>query len=98
MALLPAGSFTFTHLSANGNSDAIKSGVGMLHAVTVNTKGATGNALTLYDSLTHGSGATIAVIDTTAQVTTLLLDVAFLVGLSCSLATGTAADVTLAWT
>ena len=77
--------------------DGIKSAVGVLHTVTINTKGATGNTLTLYDSLTHGTGNVIATIDTTAQIQTLVFDVAFLVGLSASLATGTAADVTISW-
>jgi hypothetical protein len=98
MAVQPTGSFQYTHVAANGNGDAVKSGSGVLHAVSVNTKGASSNVLTLYDSLTHGTGTTIAVIDTTAQVGALLLDVWFQTGLSYSLATGTAADVTLSWT
>jgi hypothetical protein len=83
------------HLAALGNSDALKSGAGVLASVTINTKGATANVLTLYDSLTHGTGTTLAVIDTTSAVTTLLYNVAFSTGLSASLATGTAADVTI---
>src|SRR5271166_1309981 len=97
MALIPSGAFNYTHIAANGNTDAIKSGVGVLHSVSINTKGASSNTLTLYDSLTHGTGNTIAVIDTTAQIQTILLDVALLTGLSVSLATGTAADITLSW-
>jgi hypothetical protein len=97
MAFQPQGSFNYTHVSANGNGDALKSGSGILHSVTINTKGASANVLTLYDSLIHGTGTVIAVIDTTSQVQTLVFDAWFQTGLSYSLATGTAADVTLNW-
>jgi hypothetical protein len=95
MALIPSGAFLFAHANTNANVDAQKSGSGTLHSVTINTKGASSNTLTLYDSLTHGAGTTIAVIDTTQQVQTLVFDAYFATGLSFSMATGTAADVTI---
>jgi|SRR5271166_5230060 len=98
MAVQPSGSYQYTHLAANASTDGIKATGGTLHSVTINTKGASSNLLTLYDSLTHGTGTTIAIIDTTAQVQTLVFDAWFQTGLSCTLATGTAADVTLNWT
>ena len=51
MTFMPSGAFNFTHISALGNQDAVKSGPGILHSVTINTKGAsdwtTLNATTL---------------------------------------------------
>jgi hypothetical protein len=92
----PALSGSYKHLAALGTSAAIKSGAGVLIGVVVNSKGATANTLTLYDSLL-GSGTVIAVIDTTAGPATLPYNLAFTVGLSAVLASGTAADVTLVW-
>jgi hypothetical protein len=68
-----------------------------LHAVSVNTKGATSNLLTIYDGVST-AGTVVAVIDTTAQPVTLVFDVSLLVGLFIVLAAGTAADLTFAWT
>jgi hypothetical protein len=91
----PTGAINYTHANANG-ATSIKTGAGLLAQVTINTKGATGNTLTIYDN-TAASGTVIAVIDTTSQVTTLIFDVGFTVGLTIALATGTAADITVAW-
>ncbi len=95
MAYTPAGSYSFSHLNANGTT-VIRTGAGMLGNVTINTKGATANTLTLYDN-TAASGTVIAVIDTTAQVQVLNFEVAFATGLTAVLATGTAADVTIGY-
>ena len=86
---------SFTHISANGTSAAIKTGAGVLVSATVNTAGAAANVLTLYDSLT-GTGTVIAVIDATA-IGQRLSNLKFTTGLSAVLATGTAADITLVW-
>lgn len=87
--------FAYTNIAANGTTTA-KSGAGVLHSVTINTKGAASNVLTLYDN-TAGSGTKIATIDTTVAFGTILLDVVFSTGLTAVLGTGTAADVTLAY-
>jgi len=65
-----------------------------LHAITINTKGASANTATVYDN-TAGSGTKIATIDTTASVGTLRFDAAFSTGLTIVTATGTAADITV---
>ncbi len=69
-------------------------GVGVLHAITVNKKGATANTASVYDGVDAG-GTLLGIIDTTVQAGTLLYDYAFTVGLYVVMATGTAADLTI---
>lgn len=88
--------FGYSHLNANGTT-TIKSSSGVLHTVSINTKGATANTVTLYDN-TAGSGTVIAVVDTTLGIQTLFFDVVFQTGLTAVVATGTAADLTIAYT
>jgi hypothetical protein len=71
-------------------------GNGFLHAVTINTKGATANTLALYDGV-DATGVLIGTIDTTAAIGTLHYDVSVGVGLYVALANGTAADVTVSY-
>lgn len=86
----------FAHLNVNGSTDNIVAGPGVLLNVVINTKGATANLLTLYDDLVHGTAAhAIAVIDTTSNVQVLNYNARLVRGLSATLATGTAADVTI---
>ncbi len=85
-----------THIGAGTATTTIKTGVGILHAITFNTKGASSNTLTVYDN-TAASGTVIAIIDTTDKVTTLFYDCPFLIGLTVISATGTGADVTIMW-
>jgi hypothetical protein len=95
-APIPAvAGYNYSHQSSN-TSGNLKASAGVLHNVTINTKGATSNTLTLYENTT-ASGTVIAVIDTTAQIQTLNFDVSFSTGLSFALAGGTAADVTIGW-
>lgn len=70
-----------------------------LHSVTINTKGAGANVLTLYDNaLGDNSGNVIAIIDTVnINSQTLLYDVETFKGLSYSSAAGTGADITFAY-
>jgi hypothetical protein len=77
---------------------AIKTGAGTLHSVSINKLSVGGTGLTLYDSLT-GTGTVLAVIDTTAALTTLLYDLAFSTGLTAVQNDGgtTHADVTIAY-
>ena len=90
-----AGNNQYTHLNANATTN-LRTGNGVLHSITINTKGATSNTLTLYDN-TVGSGTVIALIDTTSNVQTLIYDLQFLTGLTAVIAAGTAADVTITW-
>lgn len=95
-AVESAGS-PYVHISTNASTNAIKSGAGILHKVCVNTKGASANVATVYDSLT-ATGTVIAVIDTTtANVACMNFDLAFATGLSVLTATGTAADLTVTY-
>ena len=83
--------FNYSHQNANGTG-ALATVPVLLHGVTINTKGASSNVLTLYD----GDGATvIAVIDTTQNVGFLKFRAQTKSGLQFKLATGTAADVTI---
>lgn len=85
-----------THLNANGTT-VIKSGQGVLHAVTINTAGASSNTLTLYDN-TEASGTVLAVINTqSTNRSDFTYKVRFGTGLTAVLATGTAADVTISY-
>jgi hypothetical protein len=88
-------SCNYARINSN-TTTTLKSGKGVLHGVTIGVKGATSNTATLYDN-TAGSGTVIAVIDTTSNVATLLYDVAFSTGLTVVTATGTAADLTVAY-
>jgi hypothetical protein len=94
MSVTPSGACNYTHLSANGTT-TIKSGSGMLVNVTINSKGTT-NSLTLYDN-TSGSGAVIAIIDSTSQIQVLNYSCAFNTGLTAVVAGGTAGDFTIGW-
>ena len=83
----------FAHLAANGASTIGATNQGIkLHTVAVNTKGATGNTLTLAQGST-----TIAIIDTTAGPAYWLYDIDLTGPLTATLATGTAADVTISY-
>lgn len=88
--------FSYSHITAAATT-AIKSGAGLLHSLTINTKSVAGTA-TVYDSTT-ASGTVIAVIDTTLAQDTLLYDVKFLTGLTIATADGgvTHADLTVSY-
>lgn len=79
----------YTHINTNA-ATTVKTGRGQLTCVTINTKGTGGNTCTLAD----GSN-TIAVIDTTSAIGTLLYDVPFYTNLVATTATGVAADITI---
>lgn len=88
--------YKLTNLAALATT-TIKSGTGYLHAITINTAGATGNTIVVYDN-TAASGTIIASINgLTPAGSTLLFDGQFVTGLTVILATGTAADITLSW-
>jgi hypothetical protein len=85
----------YTHISSN-TTTLVKSGAGILHTVTISTKGASANTATIYDSLT-GTGTVIGVIDTTSNTATVLYDIGFYTGLTIVTATGTSADLTVSY-
>ena len=90
------GNNSFLHANANTAGAAVKTGAGTFHGVTINTKGATSNLLTIYDGISTG-GTVIAVIDTTSTPGLWEFDVQFLVGLFYVLAAGTPADITFSF-
>lgn len=81
---------------ATNASTLVKTGKGVLHSVVINTKGATANTLTLYDGIDN-TGTVVAIIDTTLAQVVLTYDIAFATGLYATLATGTAANVTITY-
>jgi hypothetical protein len=91
----PIVTYSWMHISTSATVP-IKNGAGILDAVVINTKGATSNICTLYDSFDN-SGAVIAVIDTTLAQTTLVYDLAFAVGLCAVTSAGTQADLTITY-
>lgn len=87
---------TYLNIAAGAATTVVKSGAGTLSKVCINTKGASSNVLTVYDN-TAGSGTKIAVLDTTTAVVCQAYDVAFATGLTVVSATGTGADLTIAY-
>jgi len=85
--------YHYRHISGNATT-TIKSGAGILHAVTVNGAGS-GWTITVYDN-TAGTGEAVAVI-TPAAGSTLVYDVHF--GTGCTLVTAgkTAGDITVSY-
>lgn len=88
--------YGFTHITTNATT-AVKTGPGLLGIITINTKGATANTATVYDSLA-GSGTVIAVLDTTVAAQSFFYNVVCNIGITVVTATGTAADITVSWT
>jgi hypothetical protein len=89
-----AQGFKYTNITTN-TTTTVKSGAGVLHSVSVNTKGATETAQ-MYDN-TAGSGTKIGLIDVTLTQDTLIYDLQFQTGLTIVTAGTTPADITVAW-
>lgn len=94
-----SGNNQYTHISANTAGVAIGTAgqSTRLRSININTKGAASNVLTIYDGSSTG-GTVVAVFDTTVSFGTFLFDLTLLGGLFVVLATGTPADITIAWT
>lgn len=90
---VPAGTATTVICTV---PSATQAAYAVLHTITINTKGATANTLTVYDN-TSAAGTKIATIDTTSQVQTLVYDCICTTGITCVSATGTGADYTVTW-
>lgn len=103
MAILQSTQFAFSHLAANGTTvvftpqAANQSSVGVLHSISINTKGASSNTCNVYNDVSAVAGNLIANIDTTTGVNTLFYDVICQNGITVVLATGTSADITVTW-
>lgn len=103
MAILQSATFNYAHISANTAATTLftpqatnASSYAILHSVCVNTKGTASNVLTIWDN-TAASGTSVAIVDTTLNQTTFMFDIACKNGLTIQLATGGAADLTIAW-
>lgn len=86
---VPAGTAT-TNAAVNASAT---SKVAVLHAIVVNTKGASANTMTVSDA----GVSTIAVLDGTVGPATYLYDVICPNGIRVVSATGTGADYTIVW-
>ena len=87
---------SYTNIATN-TTTVVKEGQGVLDAIVINTVGASANTITVYDN-TAGSGTKIATIDgTLAGGTRIIYNVAFGTGLTVVTATGTAANITVAY-
>lgn len=89
----PANSFS--HISTNSTT-LVKTGPGVLSAISINTAGASSNKATIYDGVS-AAGTVIGIIDTTV-VRSIPFTAAFTTGLTIVTATGTAADITVTYT
>lgn len=89
-------SWTGTPILANGTT-LVRTGPGVLHGISINTKGASSNTIKIYDGLTAG-GTLKATIDSTITTGPWMFDMDFITGLTIVIATGTAADITVLWT
>lgn len=74
----------------------VKTGAGVLHSITVNSKGTIASSVVAYDN-TAGSGTKLATVDSLDLSGTFTYDAAFSTGLTI-VTTGTVApDITVAW-
>lgn len=89
------GGNSYTNITTNATT-VIKSVSGVLHSITINTKGGT-DIITVYDNSTD-SGTKIATIDdSAASGLTLTYDIVFGVGLTIVTSGTTAPDITVSW-
>lgn len=87
--------YSFSHISTS-TTTTVKSGAGVLHAISVNTKGTVASIITVYDN-TAGSGTVIGVVDSLNLSGAFIFDVIFATGLTL-VTTGTVApDITVSY-
>jgi hypothetical protein len=69
-----------------------------LRKVVINTKGATSNIITLYDSIATAAGNILAIIDTTSVIGDIdYYGLNTTLGLVAVTSAGTAANITIVW-
>lgn len=86
------GSYNYNNIST-GTTTLVKTGTGVLHAITINTTAAA--IITIYDSLL-GSGTKIGTIAASPAIgSTFRFDVAFATGLT--IVTAGASDITVSY-
>lgn len=92
---------TFTHIVAGQATTVVKSGVGTLYAIILNSKATATNVTTVYNN-TAASGAVIGVLDAVGgnsdtSITYGPAGMAFTVGLTINTATANGGDMTVVW-
>ena len=87
--------FSFVNVTGANSSTVVKTGSGVVHTVTINTRG-TGSTVALYDDIA-GVGNKIATIDTTLSTTAFLYDVIFTNGLTAVTVGASGADLTISY-
>lgn len=90
----PAGNSYF-NVSGATTSTVLKTGAGVIHTLTINTRG-TGSVATLYDDIA-GVSNPIAAIDTTLSTTAFLYDIAFINGLTLVTSGASGANLTVSY-
>ncbi len=94
-SLLVESSYLYNHIST-ATTTVVKTEAGILHAISVNSKGTIASAITVYDN-TAASGAVIGIIDSLNLSGVFVFDVAFSTGLTI-VTTGTVApDITVSY-
>lgn len=86
---------SWLNITGATTSTVVKTGPGVVHTVTINTRG-TGSVCTLYGDLV-GEGSAIAAIDTTLSTTAFLYDIAFTSGLTVVTSGASAANLTISY-
>ena len=86
---------SYTHLATNTET-AVKTGSGVLHSVTVNTKGTVASTLSIYDG-SVASGTLIAVIDSLNIAGHFVYDVGFTTSLTIKTTGTVAPDITVVY-
>jgi len=87
---------SYLNVAAGTATTTAKAAPGILIGISINTKGAASNTLTMYDNASAASGTKIATIDTTVSAGFYNFGgVYFRNGLTLISATGTGADYTV---
>lgn len=90
-----AAGYSFTNITTAATT-VVKSGAGVLHGITVNSKGTVASAIVVYNN-TAGSGTKIGTIDSLNLSGSFFFDIAFTNGLTV-VTTGTVApDITVSY-
>lgn len=103
MAILQSAVFNYAHITTNTTALLFtpqannQSSQAVLHSITVNSKGATSNTITVYNDVTAVAANAVAIIDSTVGQPAFLYDVKCPNGLTIVTASGTAPDITVTW-
>lgn len=88
-----SGGYAFDNITTSATT-LVKTGAGVLHSITVNTKGTVASTVVAYDN-TAGSGTKIGTVDSLNLSGTFTFDAAFSTGLT--IVTTGAPDITVSY-